>query len=99
MKVEWRLFAGAAAFAALVGGLYWVVAAEHAGAVMLLASAVAFLLVASYLAVVGRRGGVRPSDSVAAQIGVGRGDPLHAPPGRLALDAEGRVVWNQGLRD
>ena len=62
MNVEWKLFTGAAAFAAVVSGLYWFVSSEHAGATMLVFSGGALLMVAAYLSLVGTRVGVRPSD-------------------------------------
>jgi hypothetical protein len=62
MHVEWKLFTGAALFAGLVGTLYWFASYEHAGTTMLALSGAAFLMVAAYLAVVGRRGDRRPSD-------------------------------------
>ncbi len=74
MKVEWRLFTGAAVFAGVVGGLYWFVSYEHAGTVMLVFSGAALLLVAAYLTVVGGRGGERPEDRPDADPGDDAGD-------------------------
>ncbi len=62
MNVEWKLFAGGAAFAAVVSAIYWFVTSERAGTTMLLLSGAAMLMVAAYLVVVGSRSGRRPSD-------------------------------------
>jgi hypothetical protein len=62
MKVEWRLFAGAAAFYTVTASVYWFVSYERAGTAMLAASVPAFVLVGLWLLVQGRRHGPRPED-------------------------------------
>jgi hypothetical protein len=69
VRVERRLFTGAAVGQGAVGTLYWFVSYEHAGTVMLVYSGLAFLLVAGYLLVVGSRAGSRPSDRPDADPG------------------------------
>ncbi|MEA2687094.1 MAG: hypothetical protein QOE93_2289 [Actinomycetota bacterium] len=99
MNVEWKLFTGAAAFAAVVSGIYWFVAAEHAGTTMLVFSGVAFLLVAAYLAVVGARLGVRPSDRGDADPGDDEGEPVYYPSSSVwpFVAAAGAVVLGFGM--
>jgi len=63
MKVEWRLFAGAAAFFAVIASIYWFVSYEHAGTAMLAASVPAFAFIGLWLAVQSRRHGRRPEDN------------------------------------
>ena len=99
MKVEWRLFAGAAVFAAVVGGIYWFVSYEHAGTTMLAFSGLAFLMVAGYLTVVGRRVGLRPSDRGDADMGDDGDDAVYFPSRSVwpFLTAVGAVVLGFGL--
>jgi len=49
MKLEWRLFMGAAAFFAVTASAYWFIAYEHAGTAMLGASVPAFAFVGLWL--------------------------------------------------
>jgi hypothetical protein len=99
VKVEWKLFTGAAAFAAVVGGLYWFVSGEHAGTVMLVFSGAALLLVASYLTVVGQRVGARPSDRGDALPGDDAGEATYFPSSSVwpFVAAAGTVVLGFGL--
>lgn len=69
MKVEWRLFAGAAAFFTVTASVYWLVTDERAGTTMLGASVPAFLLVGAWLWFQQRGRDPRPED---------RGDASHA---------------------
>jgi hypothetical protein len=62
MKVEWRLFAGAAAFYTITASAYWFISYEQAGTAMLAASVPAFALVGVWLLVQSRRHGARPED-------------------------------------
>jgi len=62
VKVEWRLFAGAAVFFAVTATAYWFVTYEQAGTAMLAASVPAFALVGLWLLVQSRRHGSRPED-------------------------------------
>ena len=62
MKVEWRLFAGAAVFFTVTTAIYWFVSYEDAGTTMLGASVPAFLLVGLWLWFQHRRHGARPED-------------------------------------
>lgn len=104
MNVEFKLFAGAAAFAGLVGAIYWFASYEHSGTTMLVLSGVAFLMVAAYLAIVGRRVGRRPSDRADADPGdeadlYGPGDAEYFPPSSVwpFVAANGVVVLGLGL--
>ncbi len=99
MKVEWRLFTAAAAFAAVVGGIYWFVSNEHAGTTMLVFSGAALLLVAAYLTVVGGRTGARPSDRGDAEMGDEAGESEYYPSSSVwpFLTAAGAVVLGFGL--
>ncbi len=63
MKVEWRLFAGAAAFYTVTAAIYWFVSHEQAGTAMLAASVPAFALVGLWLLFQSRRHGPRPEDT------------------------------------
>lgn len=62
MKVERRLFAGAAGFFAVTATAYWVVTHEKAGTTMLAASAPAFAFVGVWLWFQNRGKGPRPED-------------------------------------
>ncbi len=104
MKVEWKLFTGAAVFAAVVGALYWFVSYEHAGTIMLIFSGAALLMVAAYLTVVGGRAGARPSDRGDADMGdeadlYGPGEAEYYPSASVwpFLTAAGAVVLGFGL--
>ncbi|MEA2828234.1 MAG: hypothetical protein QOG43_2673 [Actinomycetota bacterium] len=99
MSVEWKLFTGAGALAAVVGGLYWFVSYEHAGTTMLVFSGVALLLVAGYLTVVAGRVGTRPSDRSDASPGDGAGEVEYYPSSSVwpFLTAAGVVVLGFGL--
>lgn len=99
MKVEWKLFTGAAAFAAVVGGIYWFVSYEHAGTTMLVFSGAAFLMVAAYLTAVGNRVGLRPSDRSDADMGDDAGDGEYYPSASVwpFVAACGAVVLGFGM--
>ena len=62
MKTEWKLFAGAAGFFSLTGGVYWFVTYEHAGTTMLALAVAGLLMVAGWLFLWSRRVGSRPED-------------------------------------
>ncbi len=62
MKVEWRLFAGAAVFYTVTAAIYWFVSYEQAGTAMLAASVPAFALVGLWLLFQGHRHRARPED-------------------------------------
>ena len=99
MNVEWKLFGGAAAFAGVLGGLYWLAAHEHAGAIMLVFSGAALLMVAAYLLVVGARGGVRPSDRGDAEPGDGAGESEYYPSASVwpFVSAAGALLIGFGM--
>ncbi len=99
MSIEWKLFTGAAAFAAIVGGIYWFVSYEHAGTTMLVFSGAALLMVAAYLTVVGGRTGARPSDRGDADMGDDAGQSEYYPSASVwpFLTATGAVVLGFGL--
>jgi hypothetical protein len=62
MKTEWRLFAAAGAFFAVVAPLYGLTSDERAGSVMLALPIGSLLLIAVYLRIQGQRIGLRPAD-------------------------------------
>ena len=63
MKIEWRLFAGAAGFYVLTAAAYWFITYEDAGTTMLAASVPAFAFVGLWLWFQARKhGGARPED-------------------------------------
>ena len=69
MKIEWKLFAGAAGFFTLTGTLYWFVSYEQAGTVMLALAVAGLLMVAGWLLLWSRRVGTRPEDDPEASPG------------------------------
>ena len=62
MKVEWRLFVGAAAFFTITAATYWFVSYEDAGTTMLAASVPAFAFIGAWLWFQNRNHGPRPED-------------------------------------
>ena len=62
MKVEWRLFAGAAVFFTVTTSIYWFVSYEDAGTTMLGASVPAFLMIGLWLWFQHRNRDPRPED-------------------------------------
>ena len=62
MKIEWRLFAGAAGFYVLTAAAYWFITYEDAGTTMLAASVPAFAFVGIWLWFENRHNGPRPED-------------------------------------
>lgn len=62
MKVEWRLFAGAAFFFTVITAVYWFVTYEDAGTTMLGASVPAFAMVGLWLWFQQRHHDPRPED-------------------------------------
>jgi hypothetical protein len=62
VKVEWRLFIGAAGFFAVTAAAYWFITYEQAGTAMLAASVPAFAFIGLWLLFQGRRHGRRPED-------------------------------------
>jgi len=68
MKVEWRLFLGAAGFFTITASAYWFITYEHAGTAMLGASVPAFAMVALWLAFQARKAPSRPEDDPEARI-------------------------------
>lgn len=62
MKVEWRLFAGAAVFFTVTTSVYWFVSYEDAGTTMLGASVPAFAFIGLWLWFQHRHQGPRPED-------------------------------------
>ena len=79
MKVEWRLFAGAAAFYTLTAAGYWFVSYEDAGTTMLAASVPAFAFIGIWLWFQNRHHGPRPEDRPDAIPSDGTGDVGYYP--------------------
>jgi hypothetical protein len=63
VKVEWRLFAGAAFFFTVTTAIYWFVSYEDAGTTMLGASVPAFAMIGLWLWFQHRNRDSRPEDS------------------------------------
>lgn len=68
MKIEGLLFAGAAAFYALLAAVYWFIARELVGTTALALSAGLAFLIGFYALLTSRRVGVRPEDDPTANI-------------------------------
>lgn len=99
MKIEWRLFGGAAGFFAVTGTLYWLVTYEWAGAVMLAACVLAFAMVAGWLLVQSRRHGPRPEDRDDASLSEASEDVGYFPSRSIwpFVIASGAVLVSVGL--
>ena len=69
MKVEWRLFMGAAVFFTVTATVYWFVSYEHAGSTMLAASVPAFAMIGLWLWFQARGRDRRPEDDGEARPG------------------------------
>jgi hypothetical protein len=99
MKVEWRLFVGAAAFFTVTASVYWFVSYEHAGTAMLAASVPAFALIGLWLAFQSRKAAPRPEDTPDARQSDGAEDLGYFPSSSawpFVLSA-GAVVLANGL--
>ena len=79
MKVEWRLFVGAAVFFTVTTAAYWFISYEDAGTTMLGASVPAFAMVGLWLWFQGRRHDRRPEDDGEADPGDGAEDLGYFP--------------------
>ena len=99
MKIEWRLFAGAAAFYTVTAATYWFVSYEDAGTTMLAASVPAFAFVAAWLWHQARHHGPRPEDRPEAEPAEGAGDVGYFPSSSAwpFVLAAGAVVVANGL--
>lgn len=99
MKVEWRLFAGAAGFFVVTTAIYWFVTYEDAGTTMLGASVPAFALVAGWLWFQHRRIDPRPEDRGDATPDEGAGDVGYFPSSSAwpFVLAAGVIVLANGL--
>ena len=99
MKVEWRLFAGAAGFLTLTSTIYWFVSYEQAGTAMLGLAMAAVLMVAGWLWLWSRRVGRRPEDDPDADPGDGSGDVGYFPSSSIwpFLIGCGAVVLANGF--
>jgi cytochrome c oxidase subunit IV len=99
VKVEWRLFAGAAGFFTVTAAIYWFVTYEDAGTTMLAASVPAFALVAAWLWFQHRKVGARPEDRADANPADGAGDVGYFPSSSAwpFVLAAGAIVLANGL--
>lgn len=99
MKVEWRLFAGAAAFFTVTASAYWFVSYEDAGTTMLGVSVPAFAFVAAWLWFQHRRIEPRPEDRGDAEPSDGAGEVGYFPSSSAwpFVLAAGAVVVANGL--
>ena len=99
MKVEWRLFAGAAGFFTVTAAVYWFVTYEDAGTTMLAASVPAFALVAAWLWFQNRKVGARPEDRGDADPADGAGEIGYFPSSSAwpFVLAAGVIVLANGL--
>ncbi|HYX43509.1 MAG TPA: cytochrome c oxidase subunit 4, partial [Acidimicrobiales bacterium] len=99
MKIERRLFLGAAGFFAITASAYWFVTYEDAGTTMLAASVPAFAFVGLWLWFQNRKHGPRPEDDGEARPGDGAEDLGYFPASSawpFVLSA-GAVVFANGL--
>jgi hypothetical protein len=99
VKVEWRLFAGAAVFFTVTAGAYWLITYEDAGTTMLAASVPAFAFIAAWLWFQNRHHGPRPEDRGEATQADAAGDVGYYPsssPWPFVLGA-GVVVLANGM--
>lgn len=99
MKVEWRLFAGGAAFFTVTAAAYWFVSYEDAGTTMLATSVPAFAFVAIWLWAQHRKVGSRPEDRGDASPADGAGDLGYFPASSAwpFILAAGAVVLANGM--
>jgi hypothetical protein len=99
VKVEWRLFAGAAAFFTVTASAYWFVSYEDAGTTMLGVSVPAFAFVAAWLWFQHRRIEPRPEDRGDAEPSDGAGEVGYFPSSSAwpFVLAAGAVVVANGL--
>jgi hypothetical protein len=74
MKVEGLLFAGVAAFFAVVDVVYWYTSHDPTGTTALTLAVALGFLVGFYMFVTGRRTGVRPEDRPNAEIAEAAGE-------------------------
>jgi hypothetical protein len=79
MKVEWRLFAGAAGFFSVTASAYWFVSYEDAGTTMLAISVPAFAFIAGWLWFQHRHVGPRPEDLAESDPADAAGDVGYFP--------------------
>jgi hypothetical protein len=99
VKVEWRLFMGAAAFFTVTATAYWFITYEEAGTAMLGASVPAFAFVGLWLLFQSRHHDRRPEDRGEAGPGDGVEDLGYFPSSSawpFVLSA-GAVVLANGL--
>lgn len=97
MKVEWRLFLGAAGFFSVTAAAYWFVTYEDAGTTMLAASVPAFAFIGLWLWFQNRKNGPRPEDRPDATQYDGVGDVGYYPSSSawpFVLGAGATVVAN-----
>jgi hypothetical protein len=99
MKVEWRLFAGAAGFFTVTASAYWFVSYEDAGTTMLGVSVPAFAFIAAWLWFQHRNVGPRPEDLAESDPADGAGDIGYFPSSSAwpFVLAAGVVVVGNGL--
>lgn len=99
MKVEWRLFAGAAAFYVVTASAYWFVTYEDAGTTMLAASVPAFAFIGMWLWFENRHNGPRPEDRADAGPADATGDVGYYPSSSAwpFVLAAGAVVLANGM--
>ena len=99
MKVEWRLFAGAAGFYVLTAAAYWFITYEDAGTTMLAASVPAFAFIGLWLWFENRHNGPRPEDRPDARPADATGDVGYYPSSSAwpFVLAAGVVVLANGM--
>jgi hypothetical protein len=99
VKVEWRLFAGAAGFFAVTSTAYWFVSYEDAGTTMLATSVPAFAFVGAWLWFQHRHAEPRPEDRAEVDPAEAAGDIGYFPSSSAwpFVLAAGAVVLANGL--
>ena len=99
MKVERRLFLGAAGFFTITASAYWFVSYEDAGTTMLAASVPAFAFVGLWLWFQARKHPPRPEDDGGARPGDGPEDLGYFPSSSAwpFVFSAGAVVFANGM--
>ncbi len=79
MRVEWKVMAGVGAVLTPWAVVYWIFSYEPAGTALLVLAVVAFLFMATYLAVQARQVGLRPEDRPDAGLAEGAAELGYFP--------------------
>ena len=80
MKITAYMFAALTAFMAVITPVYWILSRDHAGTTALVLTFFLLLMIAGYLALVGRRLDPAPEDKRDGEIAEGAGELGFFPP-------------------